>query len=316
MADQYSRKEFLDALFHTYAKENGGFIMVKNVNHLDAKTSVRYYPKTDALSREQYSDEHDVFFGTCPRERMKPGKEHIKYITSIWAALDIGPDGYSGKEKHFASDKQAQMAVKNLELSPSIIVRSGRGMHLYWLLEKPEQIEDPSEVESLLRRMSDYFQCKSEVGLDSALRMPGTNNSKYVGERTPCYIEHMDSQLRYRIKNFADLDLRIIIPSKRRPVLPQFPPLPPSRVRVIRKPEEIPTVEIESSASVSVAEPYEVEVDRDTVARDQPDTGKPSTHDLSQQLAEVFSDQLLDELADRIVEKLVTRLGGIIRKDQ
>ena len=241
-------------------------------------------------------------FGLCLREKMKPGKEHIRYINCVWATVDVGPDGYSGKEKHFSSDKQAEVAIRDFDLPPSIRVKSGRGTHLYWLLHEPQEITDLEKIESVLRKISNYFQCGSDVGIDATLRLPGTSNPKYSGPGTRCYLEQLEPAMRYSLEDFENLDLRIIIPSKRAPVLPKLPPLPPSRVRVIREPEQIPQAEIHSP-------------ERPIQAGANSNSGPPGQIDdetirkLGNHLAEAFSDQFLDRLADRIVERLVTRLG-------
>ncbi len=312
MTDQFSRKDFLDALFSSYVKNCDGFIMVKSVSRNEQKTSTRYFPNTDTLSREQYPNDHNVYFGTCPREKMKPGKEHIYYITAIWAGLDIGPDGYSGRDRHFASEKQALLALKDFPLKPSILVRSGRGMHLYWLLEDIEAVADVEWLEVMLRRISDYFQCKSEVGIDAVLRLPGTTNAKDPLNTKSCYVEHIDAKQRYKLDDFDELDLRIFIPSKRPPKPVQLPPLPQSRVRVIREPEapsfpkeeEIVTV---SSVDTVVSEAHEPPslppLDR------QRDVDPDSLEKLTERFIEVFSDKVLDSLADKIVEKLAKRFG-------
>ncbi len=130
MTTRYNRKDFLDALFFNYCRDKGGFILAKIADRYMVKAATRYFPNPDTLAREQYADDQNVLFGVCPREKMKPGKEFVRHLTAVWAGLDIGPDGYSGKEKHFVSDKQAIIAIRSFPLEPSILVQSGRGLHL------------------------------------------------------------------------------------------------------------------------------------------------------------------------------------------
>lgn len=315
MTDQISRKDFLDALFLSYIKDRGGFIMVRSVSRNELKTSTRYFPNTDTLAREQYPNDSNVFFGACPREKMKPGKEHIHCITAIWAGLDIGPDGFSGKERHFASEKQAFAALRAFPLEPSITVRSGRGMHLYWLLKDTETVGDAARVEDMLRRISDYFQCRSEVAIDAALRLPGTVNAKDPVQSRPCYVEHLDAKRRYKLDDFEDLDLRIVIPSKRPPKPFQLPPLPQSRVRVIREPEMCPLPREESAVTVTSMDTVVAEVEENPHSGPQ-NTGlaADSMDKLTERFIEAFSDQMLDRLADKIVEKLAEKFGAVKRE--
>ncbi|MFH1115789.1 MAG: hypothetical protein V1792_17915 [Pseudomonadota bacterium] len=310
MPDQFSRKDFLDALFSSYMKNCDGFIMVKSVGSNEQKTSTRYFPNIDTLAREQYPNDYNVYFGTCPREKMKPGKEHIYYITAIWAGLDIGPDGYSGKDKHFTSEKQALLALKDFPLEPSIQVRSGRGMHLYWLLEDVEAVADVEWLEVMLRRISDYFQCKSEVGIDAVLRLPGTTNAKDPVNAKPCYVEYIDTNRRYNLDDFDELDLRIFIPSKRPPKPIPLPPLPQSRVRVIREPEPAFSPQDEVPATVSSLDEVLSEAQPPVRSARQRDLDPESMEKLTERFLEVFSDKVLDALADRIVEKLAKRFGA------
>ncbi len=219
MTTRYNRKDFLDALFFNYCRDQSGFILVKIGDRYMVKTSTRYFPNPDTLAREQYADDQNVLFGICPREKMKPGKEFVRYLTAVWAGLDIGPDGYSGKEKHFVSDKQAVIAIRSFPLEPSIVVQSGRGLHLYWLLKEIKEVSDPQGVEAVLRRVSDFFQCPSEVSLEATLRLPETWNPKHPSLPIECRVHHLDSSVRYDFSEFENLDLRVIIPSRKTPRL-------------------------------------------------------------------------------------------------
>lgn len=317
MSAQTTRKDFLDALFHGYSKEWGGFVMVKSVNRLETKVSTRYFPSVEPLAREQYPGDYNVFFGPSPRDKMKPGKEHIRHITCLWAGLDIGPDGYSGKEKYFVNEGLARAAVKSFPLAPSIVVRSGSGMHLYWLLRTVTPVDDIETVERHLRRISDYFQCKSEVGIDAALRMPDTHNNKSPAASPRCYVEHLDASLRYDLTDFDGLDLRIIIPSKRPPKIPLVLPPRPSRVRVIREPMESPEhvseavegeLEIPLPQTLSFS-PSEVELPQQAPPSGEVGLSPETMRKLAEQFLDGFSEEMLEKLADRIVEKLMQRLG-------
>ena len=104
MAPKFTRKDFLEALFGYYYKEHRGFILVKSFRRGDSKMSTRYFPNIEILAKEQYGEDRDVYFGICPRERMKPEKEHILHITALWADMDIGAEGHSvGKIFFFSS---------------------------------------------------------------------------------------------------------------------------------------------------------------------------------------------------------------------
>lgn len=324
MGARFNRKDFLDALFFNYCRDKGGFILVKIGDRHMAKTATRYFPNPDTLAREQYLDDQHVLFGVCPRDKMRPGKEFSSHITAIWAGLDIGPDGYSGKEKHFATDKQAIIAIRSFPLEPSVVVQSGRGIHLYWLLREITPITDPQSVEAVLRRVNDFFQCSAEVSLDACMRLPETWNPKHPSHSMECRIHHFDSSARYHFHEFENLDLRVIIPSKKTTHI--VPPAPPpaqvrSRVTVIHDeegPADTPhtiTDAIDASeivAAISGGSSDEpVYQDPHTDDGDEEDAAATACDSLDRTLdrfLDKFSDKILDRLAERVVDKLIQRL--------
>jgi len=205
---RFTRKEFLEALFSEYFKKRDGFIIVRTIKHLDRKVSTRYFPNIEILAKEQYLEDQNIFFGVCPRETMKPERAHIRYLNALWAGLDFGSEGYSGKNVYFFSTSQAAKAVRSFPLPPSIVVESGRGMHLYWLMNEVTFVANPPLVETLLRKISDYFQCQTDVPIDSTLRLPGTINCKMPGQRVSCEVKFVNTDFRYDLGEFQDLNFR------------------------------------------------------------------------------------------------------------
>ena len=51
MRVEYTRKDFLEALFQRYFTKREGFILVRAVRHLDHKISTRFFPNIE-LARE------------------------------------------------------------------------------------------------------------------------------------------------------------------------------------------------------------------------------------------------------------------------
>lgn len=308
MANMFSRKDFLDALFESYLRDKGGFIFVRTFTRLEPRGSSRFFPGLDILARERFPEEENVFFGVCPREKMKPGAEHIKYICALWAGADVGPDGHSGKERHFTNERQAFVALKSFPLEPSIVVKSGRGRHFYWLLKEPVEIQDRSKFVDLLKRINQYFQCSGGVGLDSALRLPDTWNYKNVTQSFYCSVEHLDSNLRYDMKDFAGLDLRIIIPSKRSPVAPITAPIIPKRRIIIEDDEHPVSVQPPHAGAEPAGETstYEFEI---PPVYSPPIPGDANMEALVDRFLESFTDKHLDLLADKIAQRILAKLG-------
>ncbi len=112
--------------------------------------------------------------GSALEERMKAEKEHIHYIVALWADLDIGAEGHEDKKVYFEGPQQAAKAIRSFPRAPSIIVESGRGAHLYWLLKQVTEVTDPERIEKILKNISDHLNCDTDVNLDTVLRLPET----------------------------------------------------------------------------------------------------------------------------------------------
>jgi hypothetical protein len=203
----FSRKDFLEALFGQYFRKRDGFLIVKAVRTGDQRISTRFFPNIEILSRESYDESQNVFFGVCPRETMKSDGADVRYVTAVWAGLDLGPDGYSGRKAYFPDNRQIARAVRSFPLNPSIIVESGTGMHLYWLLRTVTQIDDAQAVEEQLNKVNNYFQCKIEMKLNSTLRLPETVNSKMPGQGLRCSVKFINPDFRYDLADFVKLNL-------------------------------------------------------------------------------------------------------------
>ncbi len=212
MIAKFTRKDFLDAIFAQYYKEHRGFILVKSFKRGDPKMSTRYFPNIEILAKEHYGEERDVYFGICPRERMKAEKEHVHYMLALWADLDIGPEGHEDKKVFFEGPQQAAKAIRSFPRAPSIIVESGRGAHLYWLLKEVTEITDPEKIEKLLGNISEHLQCDTDPNLDTVLRLPETVNTKIPGKPVNCDVKFINPNFRYSLQDFENLGQRVVAP--------------------------------------------------------------------------------------------------------
>lgn len=215
MIAKFTRKDFLDAIFAQYYKEHRGFILVKSFKRGDPKMSTRYFPNIEILAKEHYGEERDVYFGICPRERMKAEKEHVHYVLALWADLDIGSEGHEDKKIFFEGPQQAAKAIRSFPRAPSIIVESGRGAHLYWLLKEVTEVTDPERIEKLLGNINEHLQCDTDPGLDTVLRLPETVNTKIPGKPVNCDVKFINPNFRYSLQDFENLGQRIVAPPPR-----------------------------------------------------------------------------------------------------
>ena len=88
-------------------------------------------------------EKFNIFFGVCPRFGDKGRFDlawQIRIARALWADID-----------HLTVDEARERITKAGLPDPSIIVNSGNGVHLYWLLDEPYLIDDardPTSVET------------------------------------------------------------------------------------------------------------------------------------------------------------------------
>jgi P4 family phage/plasmid primase-like protien len=100
------------------------------------------------LMRVWAEDRLNVFFGVCPRPAKNCDRAwHIRTVRTLWADLD-----------HCTRDEAWERCSKAGLPPPSIIVNSGNGVHLYWLLDEPYQIDDAGKVRPVLEEWTDVMR--------------------------------------------------------------------------------------------------------------------------------------------------------------
>lgn len=338
MSEKFNRTDFLEAIFGTHSEETGSFILIRTVDDGGSRLSNHFYPNTRQLSTAAFLPNRHVYFGVCPRQRMTLSGEHIRFATTLWASIDIGPGGYSGVNNNFADLPEARKAVESFPISPSIIVQSGRGLHLYWLLESPKEITNVEIVEDLLRKLNSHFRCDSPVGVDSTLRLPETWNPRGYRTSVRCLVEHLDSGLRYHPRDFQDLDRLIIgvpgsVPPKKVPSetasVPAVSAKPAAKDEAtgLHEPAGRTSLDPMVSAPKMLCDTRELPTERESANGSRPvheeDKGLPlgltgeALDALADRVAERVSRNFLsnqeDLLVDRIADKIVQKLALSIR---
>ncbi|MCA1959176.1 MAG: hypothetical protein LDL33_00160 [Desulfomonile sp.] len=298
MREPYTRSDFLEAIFGEYFKEMGNFIFVRGTSDLNLLGAAKFYPNVESLAMAKMPDDQHTLFGVCPRERMKPGRENIQYITALWAGLDLSPEGYSGRSGGFTDMEAAMDAVRLFPLKPSILVQSGRGLHLYWLLKEIVEITDPDKIDALLTTIARYFQCRSETGIHATMRLPGTANPKYPGAR--CIVTHLDTGTLYMPADFDNLKLPNLTRQRKQP--PAAAPSAPGQTTAPPAPEFRTT--LRRPAAVERVQ----EEERPAPAKAASTEGIGISPE--RELAKSIDDRTIDILADRIVEKITDRVGN------
>jgi hypothetical protein len=108
-------------------------------------------------------DQADVYFGVAPRAEQASGKAAIDVVQTLWVDLDPDSPGLP-------------IDIMSFPLTPSIVVSSGRGYHVYWVLTEPI---DVPRAERLNRGLAEHLGTDPRVAnADRILRVPGTINHK------------------------------------------------------------------------------------------------------------------------------------------
>lgn len=113
-------------------------------------------------------------------------KRRIRTGVNVVACRSLFEDIDVGKENCYATKKEAATAIKEFVkatgLPMPLVVDSGNGIHLYWVLDEDVSPEEWLELSALKRRATTHFGLKVDhsVDLDKArvLRPVGTHNRK------------------------------------------------------------------------------------------------------------------------------------------
>lgn len=140
--------------------------------------------------------------GVALRKRRGGTKEDVGQISALWADMD-GKDFPGGKEEILRQTLQLPLSLR-----PSIIIDSGNGYHLYWLLKEPENIEGEEDI----KRVEGYLKglCKRLGGdnksaeIARVMRLPGTMNVKDPENPKPCKIVEFHDDRRFDLDDFSD----------------------------------------------------------------------------------------------------------------
>ncbi len=153
------------------------------------------FKQADALNGEGFG----IFFAPCLR-RQKSGKADSAVLApAFWIDVDsTAPDNLE--------------SLRSFDPAPSYIVSSGGGLHAYWLLETPYQLEDEvsrQTFSTILRGLftlldGDPAYVKSPA---STMRLPGSVNTKPDRSGVLASIIEAHPDRRYPFERFEWLDV-------------------------------------------------------------------------------------------------------------
>lgn len=158
-----------------------------------------------ALAELNCSQRANIFMGANPRARKGVGRKcDIRTCRSVWADMDK------------VTSEVARWRCHEVGLpDPSIVVDSGSGVHLYWLLNQAFDVSDTAkreQFEGSLKVLYRQLGCDATSDVNRLLRLPGFWNMKDKQNGSPplaCQLIHCDPGRRFEID-------RIVIDTSRR----------------------------------------------------------------------------------------------------
>lgn len=186
------------------------------------KSTTRQVAETiDQFNKVQtFRDNHNVYFGVLPRRDGKSDKHDIPMLTCIWLDLDLKKDHELDLVKttgiaRVKTKEEALARIKEYRLTPTAIVDSGHGYHVYWRLTEPIVLPTVTKdangkiiasaerdyIQNQIRAFQAMFAGDTTSDFSRILRVPTTLNVKKE-TAIECTIEMLDPQKAY---SFSEL---------------------------------------------------------------------------------------------------------------
>lgn len=131
---------------------------------------------TSALAHN--SRDLNVYMGVCLRREQWPqggrGTEALALSSNVvWVDLDFKGANHKGR---VVEEEVARKMLREFPKKPSIIVKSGGGIHVYWLLKESAVGAELATVKKISRALGKYFGGDPVGDMARVLRLPGTAN--------------------------------------------------------------------------------------------------------------------------------------------
>lgn len=189
--------DFLTAL---HPQDSEGFI---DLRALPSKAQAFIRPG-DIEAAERFIRAHadeNLYFGPATRKTRDSGKlENCGTLSVLFIDIDFKD----------ISEAKARVLIERFPYKPSIIIHSGGGLHIYWLLREPLDLQAPEDctrAKNLLRRLALALGGDlSSAEPARVLRIPRTLNHKpEYGTPRPVLIETFNPERAYNPSDFDDV---------------------------------------------------------------------------------------------------------------
>lgn len=156
--------------------------------------------EAEALAGRLDAEGWDVYFAPAAFDGHQRTAAQARTVPGLWMDLDTGPNKlYETAEQAMAG--LVQWLEQHKLPSPTHVVHSGYGLHVYWLFDAPVPVEQWKEAADRFKRAAAVARVCDDLGVisDAAriLRVPGTHNHK-AGEQREVRLLH-ESEARVRL---------------------------------------------------------------------------------------------------------------------
>lgn len=192
---------FLKVLFGSNTERNIYFASLANSDAdpnepTERRVITRDPSVIDGFARKWDRSGRGLYFAVGTVRAQRRVKEEI--VETPFIHLDIDFKSVDASEGEILS------RLRQARCPPSIIVRSGGGLHCYWLLKESVDTQASMErIENVMRQLADLFGGDLSVcEVSRLMRLPGSHNSKY-GDMRQVTVEHM-SEVRYELDDLEE----------------------------------------------------------------------------------------------------------------
>lgn len=158
--------------------------------------------EAETLAGRLDADGWDVYFAPASFDGHQRTAAQARTVPGLWMDLDTG----AGKLYETAEQAMAglvQWLAQHKLPSPTHVVHSGYGLHVYWLFDAPVPVEQWKEAADRFKRAAAVAKVCDDLGVisDAAriLRVPGTHNHK-ADEKREVRLLH-ESEARVRLED-------------------------------------------------------------------------------------------------------------------
>jgi len=184
--EQIIATDFLYQLF----RDSADYVEIREIG---AQGTRQYFLTLDELTTYSPPTTKNIYFGVYSRARHSGKTQDCLTTGTIWADYDTGMEDLSVMER-VAKVKAKLKAVGMPE--PSVMISSGNGIHVYWLLQQRAGDEALAIVKALAVATGSDPRATDKARI---MRLPGTWNVKDPANPLQCELLYADYSKRYTL---------------------------------------------------------------------------------------------------------------------